>query len=153
MTNKPQSFNQVIGNVAAIDRIKREITKRNEGEIQMAKAKAKTAAPAQAQAAAKTAGDTFDAGLAKVKEFGKNVKAKAAELGCKAKAHVSRNRAAYIAGGAGVAAGALGGAALARRKKAQKEELTKNNFRYNFFLGITKKAYFVVRKRKVQMFS
>jgi hypothetical protein len=85
----------------------------------MAKAKAKTAAPAQA---AKTAGDKFDAGLAKVKEFGKNVKARATELGSKAKAHVSRNRAAYIAGGAGVAAGALGGAALARRKKAQKED-------------------------------
>jgi transcriptional regulator with PAS, ATPase and Fis domain len=29
MTNKPQAFNQVIGNGAAIDRIKREITKRN----------------------------------------------------------------------------------------------------------------------------
>jgi hypothetical protein len=74
----------------------------------MSKAKAKTAVPAQA---AKTAGDRFDAGVAKVKDFGKNVGAKAKELGGKAKAHVSRNRAAYIAG-----------AALARRKKAQNQD-------------------------------
>ena len=37
--------------------------------------------------------------------------------GTAAKAHVTRNKAAYIAGGAGLAAGALGGAALARRKQ------------------------------------
>jgi hypothetical protein len=83
----------------------------------MPKAKTK----AQAQTAAKIAGNKFDEGLAKLKEFGKNAKAKATEFGNRAKAHVSKHRAAYIAGGAGLAAGALGGAALARRKKAQKE--------------------------------
>ena len=36
--------------------------------------------------------------------------------GTAAKAHVTRNKAAYIAGGAGLAAGTLGGA-LARRKQ------------------------------------
>ena len=38
------------------------------------------------------------------------------------KTHVTRNKAAYIAGGAGLAAGAIGGAALARRKKAQNRD-------------------------------
>jgi hypothetical protein len=82
--------------------------------------KAKTKAPAPT--AAKTAGDKFEAGLAKVKEFGKNAGTKAKELGGRAKAHISRNRAAYIAGGAGVAAGAIGATALALRKKAQNQD-------------------------------
>ena len=46
-----------------------------------------------------------------------HAKRKVQAAGRAAKAHVTRNRAAYIAGGAGVAAGAIGGAALARRKK------------------------------------
>jgi hypothetical protein len=69
----------------------------------------------------KTVGDRVNAGVAKVKEIGKNVGktvgAKATVLGSKAKAHAVRNKAAYIAGGAGLAAGAVGSAALARRKK------------------------------------
>ena len=48
----------------------------------------------------------------------RNVKA----AGTAAKIHVTRNRAAYIAGGAGVAAGAIGGAALARRKNAKSQD-------------------------------
>jgi hypothetical protein len=36
--------------------------------------------------------------------------------GTAAKAHVTRNKAAYIAGGAGLAAGGLAGAALVRKK-------------------------------------
>ncbi|MDR0328201.1 MAG: hypothetical protein LBI05_07905 [Planctomycetaceae bacterium] len=55
--------------------------------------------------------------VAKVKDFGKNVGAKAKTAGTAAKAHVSRNKAAYIAGGAGVAAGAAGTAALNHRKQ------------------------------------
>jgi len=87
----------------------------------MAKAKIKAQVPAKASVA-KTVGDRVNDGVAKVKDFGKNMGVKAKALGGKAKAHVSRNRAAYIAGGAGVAAGALAGAALARRKKAQNQD-------------------------------
>jgi hypothetical protein len=60
--------------------------------------------------------------VAKVKDFGKNIGGKAKAAGTAARAHVSRNRAAYIAGGAGLAAGALTGAALARRKQAQNQD-------------------------------
>ena len=85
----------------------------------MAKAKVATA---KAQApASKTVSDRVNAGVAKVKEIGKNVGksvgAAAKDFGNKAKAHAIRNKAAYIAGGAGLAAGAVGGAVLARRKK------------------------------------
>ena len=68
----------------------------------------------------KTVGDRLNAGVAKVKELGKNVGEKAKAAGSKARAHVTRNKAAYIAGGAGVAAGAVG--SLARRKKAQNQD-------------------------------
>ena len=64
--------------------------------------------------------------VAKGKEFGKNVTEKAKAAGAKtkaaglaAKAHVSRNRAAYIAGGVGAAAGAAGMAAMNRKKGTQ----------------------------------
>ena len=43
------------------------------------------------------------------------------KAGTAAKSHVTRNKAAYIAGGAGVAAGAIG-TALARRKKPQNQD-------------------------------
>jgi hypothetical protein len=82
----------------------------------------KKAAKAQPVKATKTVGDRVNAGVAKVKDFGKNMGTKAKDFGNKAKAHVARNRAAYIAGGAGLAAGAVGGAALARRKKAQNKD-------------------------------
>ena len=72
--------------------------------------------------ATKTVGDRLNAGVAKVKDFGKNVGAKAKAAGTAAKTHVTRNKAAYIAGGAGLAAGAVGGAVLARRKKAQNQD-------------------------------
>jgi hypothetical protein len=39
-----------------------------------------------------------------------------------AKKHVTRNKAAYIAGSAGLAAGAVGGAVAAKRKKAQNQD-------------------------------
>jgi hypothetical protein len=71
---------------------------------------------------AKTIRSRVDAGVAKVKDFGKNVGTKAKVAGTAAKAHVVRNKAAYIAGGAGLAAGAVGGAVLARRKKAQNQD-------------------------------
>jgi hypothetical protein len=51
-----------------------------------------------------------------------HAKRKVRAAGTAAKAHVTRNRAAYIAGGAGVAAGAIGGAALARRKRSQNQD-------------------------------
>ena len=67
--------------------------------------------------------------VAKLKEFGKKVgeKAKAAgagvkAAGTKAASHVSRSRAAYIAGGLGAAAGAGGMAILNRKKQAQSED-------------------------------
>jgi len=47
--------------------------------------------------------------------------AKAKAAGIAAKAHVSRNKAAYIAGGLGAAAGAAGIAAMNRKKAAQGE--------------------------------
>jgi hypothetical protein len=85
--------------------------------------KAKTKAPTPAQASpTKTVNYRFNAGVAKVKDFGKNVGAKAKELGGRAKAHVSRNRAAYIAGGAGLAAGAAGATLLSRKKRAQSDD-------------------------------
>jgi hypothetical protein len=71
--------------------------------------------------AVKSVGDRVNAGVAKVKEFGKNMGSRAKAAGTAAKAHVSRNRAAYIAGGAGLAAGAVGGAIATRRKKVQNE--------------------------------
>jgi hypothetical protein len=46
-------------------------------------------------------------------------KQKIAAAGTAAKSHVTRNKAAYIAGGAGLAAGAVGGAIAARRNRNQ----------------------------------
>ena len=66
--------------------------------------------------------------VAKVKDFGKNVGAKAKSVGTAAKtaglkaaSHVSRNKAAYIAGGLGAAAGAAGMAAANRKRQSQGE--------------------------------
>ena len=66
--------------------------------------------------------------VAKGKDFGKTVaeKAKSAgtaakTAGIKAASHVSRNKAAYIAGGLGAAAGAAGMAAANRKKQSQGE--------------------------------
>ena len=66
--------------------------------------------------------------VAKGKDFGKTVaeKAKSAgtaakTAGIKAASHVSRNKAAYIAGGLGAAAGAAGMAAANRKRQSQGE--------------------------------
>ena len=66
--------------------------------------------------------------VAKVKDFGKNIgtRAKATgtavkAAGAKAASHVRRNRAAYIAGGLGAAAGVAGIAVASRKKQAQSE--------------------------------
>ena len=77
----------------------------------MAKAKISKAQPT----VSKTVGDRVNTGVAKVKEIGKNMGATANDLGNKAKAHAVRNKAAYIAGGAGLVAGAV----LARRRRSQ----------------------------------
>jgi len=78
--------------------------------------------------------------VAKGKEIGNNVAAKAKATGAKpkaagvaAKAHVSRNRAAYIAGGIGASADVAGMAIASRKKAAQGEKLncatpSANNF-------------------------
>ena len=50
-----------------------------------------------------------------------HAKRRVGAAGTAAKTHVTRNKAAYIAGGAGLAAGAVGGAVLARRNKAKSE--------------------------------
>ena len=50
-----------------------------------------------------------------------HAKRKVGAAGTAAKTHVTRNKAVYIAGGAGLAAGAVGGAVLARRNKAKSE--------------------------------
>ena len=85
-------------------------------------AKKKSVASASASASAKT---TVKGKLgnivAKGKEFGKNVATKAKAAGVKAASHVSRNKAAYIAGGLGAAAGAAGMAAANRKKQSQGE--------------------------------
>ena len=59
--------------------------------------------------------------VAKVKDFGKNMGTRAKAAGAAAKSHVSRNRAAYIAGGLGAAAGVAGMATASRKKWAQDE--------------------------------
>ena len=60
--------------------------------------------------------------VAKIKDFGKNAGEKAKAAGTAAKSHVSRNQAAYIAGGAGLAVGAGGMALRNRYKRPQSEE-------------------------------
>ncbi|MDR0328628.1 MAG: hypothetical protein LBI05_10075 [Planctomycetaceae bacterium] len=57
----------------------------------------------------------------KGKDLGKNAAATVKAAGAKAASHVSRNKAAYIAGGLGAAAGAAGMAAASRRKQSQDE--------------------------------
>ena len=84
--------------------------------------KSKIATPAK-----ETTGSRFGKVVAKGKEFGKNVASKARAAGVSAKvagtraaAHVSRNKAAYIAGGLG-AAGVAGIAAASRKKRVPDE--------------------------------
>ena len=62
--------------------------------------------------------------VAKGKDFGNTVATKARAAGTAAKAHVGRNKAAYIAGGLGAAGLAAGttGIALASRKKQPQDE-------------------------------
>jgi len=71
---------------------------------------------------AKTTEQATEGMVAKVKNAGKSIGSGMKSAGAKAKAHVSRNRAAYIAGGAGLAAGGIAGAALTRKKSAQNED-------------------------------
>ena len=85
-----------------------------------------SATPAATPAPVKeTTGSRFSKAVAKGKDFGKNIAARARVAGASAKtagkkaaAHVSRNKAAYIAGGLG-AAGVAGIAAASRKKAAQ----------------------------------
>ena len=97
----------------------------------MPRAKAKTPAPATptrtiadntAAKAPKTVKEHAARKVREAKLAAGHAKRKAQAAGRAAKAHVTRNRAAYIAGGAGVAAGAIGGAALARRRKSQNQD-------------------------------
>ena len=56
--------------------------------------------------------------------------------GTAAKTRVTRNKAAYIAGGAGLAAGAVGGAVLARRKRRKTKIDGQATFGATFFHAI-----------------
>ena len=75
-----------------------------------------------------TTGSRYSKAVAKGKEFGKNVVDKAKVAGAKAKAaglaakaHVSRNKAAYIAGGLGTAGVATAAGIAARNRKKRTE--------------------------------
>ena len=94
----------------------------------MARKKAATRAATPTTPVKETMGSRFGKVVAKGKDFGKNVAerakvagAKAKAAGIAAKAHVGRNKAAYIAGGLGAAAGAAGIATMNRKKAAQGE--------------------------------
>ena len=86
-----------------------------------------SATPAATPAPVKeTTGSRFSKAVAKGKDFGKNIAARARAAGASAKtagkkaaAHVSRNKAAYIAGGLGAAG--VAGIAVANRKKSGAE--------------------------------
>ena len=76
--------------------------------------------------ATKTTAAKTNGMVAKVKDFGKNIKERAKATGTAAKAagakaasHVSRNKAAYIAGGLGAAV--AGAAIMSRKKQAQND--------------------------------
>jgi hypothetical protein len=92
----------------------------------MAKAKTKTQpktiAGNTAAKAPKTIGEHASRKAREAKLAFGHAKRKARAAGTAAKSHVTRNRAAYIAGGTGLAAGALGTAALSRRGKAKSED-------------------------------
>ena len=90
----------------------------------MAKAKGQTVKVTAAKPAGKPTGGM----VAKLKDFGKNVGERAKAVGAgvrvagtKAASHVSRNLAAYIAGGAGLAAGTGAMALRNRHKRTQSE--------------------------------
>ena len=91
-------------------------------------AKKKVATPVAVAPAKETMGSRFNKVVAKGKDFGNNVAARARAAGTTAKAagtkaaaHVSRNKAAYIAGGLGAAAGAAGMVAASRKNKSQND--------------------------------
>ena len=71
--------------------------------------------------APKTIGEYASRKVREAKLAAGHAKRKVGAAGTAAKTHVTRNKAAYIAGGAGLAAGAVGGAVLARRNKAKSE--------------------------------
>jgi hypothetical protein len=82
---------------------------------------AKTIASNTAAKAPKTIKEHAARKVREAKLAAGHTKRKVRAAGTAAKAHVTRNRAAYIAGGAGLAAGAIGSAVLARRKNAKSE--------------------------------
>ena len=95
----------------------------------MPRVKAKTPAPTTrtiadntAAKAPKTVKERAERKIREAKLAAGQAKRKVQAAGRAARAHVTRNRAAYIAGGAGVAAGAIGGAVLARRKKEKHQD-------------------------------
>ena len=99
----------------------------------MAKAKVAKTVKAQSQPvrtiadntkakAPKTIGEYASRKVREAKLAAGHAKRKVGAAGTAAKTHVTRNKAAYIAGGAGLAAGAVSGAVLARRKKAQNQD-------------------------------
>ena len=84
------------------------------------------ATPVAATPVKETMGSRFGKVVAKGKDFGNNVAARARAAGAsaqaagkKAAAHVSRNKAAYIAGGLGAAAGTAGIVAASRKKRTE----------------------------------
>ena len=97
-------------------------------DTMMAKAKVAKAQPKRtiadntAAKAPKTIGEYASRKVREAKLAAGHAKRKVGAAGTAAKTHVTRNKAAYIAGGAGLVAGAVGGAVLARRKKAQNQD-------------------------------
>ena len=93
----------------------------------MAKAKVAKAQPKRtiadntAAKAPKTIGEYASRKVREAKLAAGQAKRRVGAAGTAAKTHVTRNKAAYIAGGAGAAAGAVGGAVLARRKGKNQE--------------------------------
>ena len=92
----------------------------------MPRKKATATSPPAPAPVKETTGSRFSKAVAKGKEFSKNVADKAKVAGAKAKAaglaakaHVGRNKAAYIAGGLGTAAGATGIALASRKKQSE----------------------------------
>jgi hypothetical protein len=81
----------------------------------------KTIADNTAAKAPKTVAERIDRTKRQVKLAAGHAKRNVMAAGTKAAAHVSRNKAAYIAGGLGAAAGAVGGATMSRKRQSQGE--------------------------------
>jgi hypothetical protein len=81
----------------------------------------KTIADNTASKAPKTVAERMNRTARQVKLAAGHAKRDIKAAGTKAAAHVSRNRAAYIAGGLGAAAGAAGTAVMNRKKQAQND--------------------------------